>query len=105
MLKNTLDTAESLDHICPVVVQVPQLTVMLLMRPPERVLLENLILLEVLPDSPSLVVSQSKAILLEKGIDSRDSSVPRVIKVFESQPSILGLSFLSFQCVFRPHSL
>jgi hypothetical protein len=47
-----------------------------LMRPPERVLLENLVLLEVLSDSPSLVVSQCESVFLEQRIDAWNSTVP-----------------------------
>jgi hypothetical protein len=42
MFEDALHTSESLNHICTVVVQVPQLAVMALVRPPERILLQNL---------------------------------------------------------------
>lgn len=58
MLKDTLDTTEGLDHISAVVVEVPQLTIMFLMSPPEWVLLEYLILLEVLSNSPTFIVGK-----------------------------------------------
>ncbi len=58
MLKDALHTSESLDHISTVVVEIPQLTIMFLMSPPEGVLLEDLILLEVLSNSPTLIVSK-----------------------------------------------
>ena len=54
-----LHSSKSLDHVCSVVVKVPEFTVMLLMSPPEWVLFEDLVLLEVLSHSPSLVVCQS----------------------------------------------
>jgi hypothetical protein len=57
---------------------------MLLMSPPEGVLLEYLVLLEVLSHSPALIVGQCKSILLEKSVDPRDSSIPRVFEVSKS---------------------
>jgi hypothetical protein len=42
MFEDALHTSESLNHIRTVVVQVPQLAVMALVRPPERILLQNL---------------------------------------------------------------
>jgi hypothetical protein len=58
VLKDALDTTESLDHISAVVVEVPQLSIMFLMGPPEGVLLEYLILLEVLSNSPTLIIGK-----------------------------------------------
>ena len=58
MLKDTLYATECLDHIRSVIVQVPQLTIVLLMSPPEWVLLKDLILLEVLTNAPSFVISE-----------------------------------------------
>ena len=65
VLENTFNTAKSLNHVRAVVVQVPQLSVVFLVRPPKRILFEYLVLLEILPNSPALVVSQCEAILLE----------------------------------------
>ena len=42
VLQDTLNTAQCLDHVCTVVVQIPQLPVMTLVSPPERVLLQDL---------------------------------------------------------------
>ena len=42
VFQNALDTAEWLDHVRSVVVQVPQFAVVSLMRPPERILFQNL---------------------------------------------------------------
>ena len=53
----TFDATERLNHVSPVVVEIPQLAVVFLMRPPERVLFEHLVLLEILPDSPAFVIS------------------------------------------------
>jgi len=65
MLKNGLNTTESLNHIGSVIVEIPELTIMLLMCPPEGILLKDLILLEILSHSPSLIVSKGQSILLE----------------------------------------
>lgn len=42
VLQNAFHTTQGLDHVCPVVVQVPELPIMPLVCPPERVLLQNL---------------------------------------------------------------
>lgn len=42
MLQNPFYTAECLNHVRPVIVQVPQFTVMTLVSPPEWILLQHL---------------------------------------------------------------
>jgi len=42
MLKDAFYTSKSLDHICTVVVQVPQLAIMALVCPPEWILFQDL---------------------------------------------------------------
>lgn len=42
VLQNAFHTTQGLDHVCAVVVEVPELAVMPLVCPPERVLLQNL---------------------------------------------------------------
>lgn len=84
VLQNALHSSQSLDDVCPVVVQVPKLAVMALMGPPEGVLLQHLVLLEVSPHSPALVISQGVAILLEKGVDSGHAPVPRVLQILDT---------------------
>lgn len=42
MLQDALHAAQSLDHVCAVVVQVPQFAVVPLVGPPERILLQHL---------------------------------------------------------------
>lgn len=42
VLQNALHTAQCLDHVCAVVVEVPKLAIMPLMCPPKGVLLQNL---------------------------------------------------------------
>jgi len=65
MFKNTLNTTQSLYHICSVVVQIPKLSVMFLMRPPKRILFQNLVLFKVLTNTPAFIISQSKPIFLK----------------------------------------
>lgn len=52
-----------LNHIRPVVIQVPKLAIVTLVSPPERVLPQNLVLFEVRPHSPTLVVRERMPIL------------------------------------------
>jgi hypothetical protein len=42
MLQNSFDTTQCLYHVRSVVVEVPQLSIVPLMRPPEWILLEDL---------------------------------------------------------------
>ena len=49
---------------------------MALVGPPEGILAEQLVLLEVSPHSPALVIGQGVAVFLEEGVDSRDAPVP-----------------------------
>lgn len=42
MLQNALHSAQSLNHVRAVVVQVPEFAVMSLVGPPERILLQHL---------------------------------------------------------------
>lgn len=76
VLENPFHASKCLNHVSSVVVEIPEFAVVLLMRPPERVLLENLVLLEVLSDSPSLVVSQCESVFLEQCIDAWNATVP-----------------------------
>ena len=85
VLKNALHTSQGLDDICPVVVQVPQLAIMALVGPPEGVLLQHLVLLEVRAHTPALVVGQGVTILLEQGVDPGDTSIPGVLQVLYEQ--------------------
>ena len=52
--KENLNSTESLNHICAVVVQVPQLPIVTLVSPPERIVPCDLILLELRSDAPAL---------------------------------------------------
>jgi hypothetical protein len=81
MLKDALHTSEGLNHISSVVVQVPQLAIVLLVGPPEGVLLQNLVLFEVLPHSPAFIIGQGQSVFLEKGVYPWNTSVPAVFKV------------------------
>ena len=54
---------------------------MALVCPPEGVLLQDLVLLEVSAHAPALVVGQRVAVLGEQGVDARDAPVPAVLQV------------------------
>ena len=60
------------------------------MRPPEWVLLENLILFEILPHSPAFIICKSQSIFLEQSIDARNTTVPAILEVIQGQPVILS---------------
>lgn len=113
VFQNAFYTTQGLDHVCTVVVQVPEFAVMTLMCPPERVLLQNLdgkastiklpgvycprflaqwwvllvqgnsiipsmylVLLKVSSNTPAFIISQCVPVLLEKGVDSRNATIP-----------------------------
>ena len=105
VLQDALHTAQGLNHVSSVVVQVPELAVVSLMRPPERVLLQNLVSLELGSDSPALVVGESVAILLEQGVDSGNSAIPRILQIFERDSPVLSSGLLSFKGILCPHAL
>jgi len=95
MFQNTFNSSQGLDDISSIVIKVPEFSVVTLVSPPERVVFDNVILFEILSDSPSFVISQSKSVLLEKSVDSRNTVVPALFKVVKSQSSVLGLGLLS----------
>ena len=76
MLKNAFHATERLDNVCAIVVEVPEFAIMALVRPPEGVLLQQLELLEVCAHTPSLVIRQRMAILLEQCVDAWNAPVP-----------------------------
>lgn len=83
MLKNAFNTTQSLNHIRSVVVQIPQFSVVPLMRPPERVLLQDLVGLELRSHSPTFIVGQRVAVLLEERVNAGNTTVPAVVQIFE----------------------
>ena len=57
---------------------------MALVGPPEGVLLEQLVLLEVGAHAPALVVRQRVAVLGEQRVDARDAAVPAVLQILHA---------------------
>eukprot|EP00964_Phaeocystis_antarctica_P078146 scaffold48598_cov65-Phaeocystis_antarctica.AAC.1 len=105
VLEDALDAAERLDHVGAVVVEVPQLAVVPLVRPPEGVLPHDLELLELRAHAPALVVGQRVPVLLEEGVDARDAAVPAVLEVLERQPPVLRVGLLPLERVLGPDAL
>jgi len=105
MLKDAFYTSKSLDHICTVVVQVPQLAIMALVCPPEWILFQDLILLEFRSNSPPLIIRQSMSVLLKQRIDTRYASVPTVLQILQCESPVLCIGLLSLQCILSPHTL
>ncbi len=99
VLQNALHTPQGLDDICSVVVQVPQLAIVALVGPPEGVLLQHLVLLEVRAYTPALVISQGVTILLEQGVDPGDTSIPGVLQVLHEQRLQGMTSGHKFECL------
>lgn len=102
VLKDRLDSSKGSDDVDSVVVELPELSVVPLGRPPERVVLEELVLLPVDPDSPSLVIRERVSVLLEERVDSGDSSIPRVLEILEREPSVLSGGLLPLHRVLAP---
>ena len=105
VLEDALDAAQRLDHVRAVVVEVPQLPVMALVRPPEGVLPHDLVLFELRPYAPALVIRERVPVFLEERVDARDAAIPRVLKVLQGEPAILRVGLLALQSVLGPNSL
>mmetsp|Transcript_27924 Transcript_27924/g.90699 ORF Transcript_27924/g.90699 Transcript_27924/m.90699 type:complete len:205 (-) Transcript_27924:4267-4881(-) len=105
MLQNALNSSKRLDDIGSVIVQIPQLAIVSLVSPPEGIRFQQLILLPISSDSPTLVVSQGVTIFLKQSVDSGNASVPRILKIFQSKTSVLCVCLLPLQCIFSPYSL
>lgn len=90
VFKNTLNTTQSLNHVSSIVVQVPQLTIVLLVTPPERVLFQNLVLLEVLSDTPAFIVSKRESVFLEQCVYARNTAVPAIFEIIQSKTTVLS---------------
>ena len=147
MLEDALDAPERLDHVRPVIIQVPELAVVSLMGPPafcrvscrdrgargfsrrdgrstavasyspvlpetgpgstskrsaptssedtdtlpERVLPQDLVLLEVRSTPPPFIIRERVPIFLEERVDPRYPSIPGVLEIFERQAPVLGV--------------
>ena len=63
VLQNSFHPAQRLDHVRPVVVQVPKFSVVLSVGPPEGVMPEHLVSLELGAHSPPAVVREGVAVL------------------------------------------
>ena len=56
MLEDALNAAKRLDHVGAIIVEIPKFAVVTLMRPPEWILLENLVRFELGAHTPAFVV-------------------------------------------------
>ena len=81
MLENCLHTTERLNHIRAIRVQIPQLSIMPLAGPPERIALHVLINLEFGPRPETLIEAQCTAVFLEQSVDTRQAAVPAIFKI------------------------
>mmetsp|Transcript_25456 Transcript_25456/g.58663 ORF Transcript_25456/g.58663 Transcript_25456/m.58663 type:complete len:336 (+) Transcript_25456:2317-3324(+) len=105
VLQDAFNTPQGLDHVGAVVVQVPELAIMALVCPPERILAVHLILLEVLAHTPALVKGQGVSVLLEQGVDAWNTAVPCILQVLQRETPVLCVGFLALQGVLSPHTL
>merc|ERR1719318_1929485 len=105
VLQDPLHPTQGLDHVSPVVVQVPEFTIVSLMGPPEWVLFQHLVSLKLCPHSPSLVICKGVSVLLEQGVDPGDAPVPAVLQVLQCEPPVLCGCFLPLESILSPHSL
>ena len=105
MLQNGLDTSECLDDVRTVSVQIPELTVVTLARPPERVALHVLVDLELHAGPEPLVEAKRTPIFLEQGVDSGQTAIPAVFQILERETTVLLVGFEALLRVFRPYAL
>ena len=89
MFENTLDATKCLNHVGTVIVQIPQFTVVTLVCPVERIVLQQLVLFEIGTDTPALVVRERVSIFLEERIDTRNTTIPRIFQILKRQSAIL----------------
>ena len=68
-------------------------------------LLAHLVLFEVSPDPPPLVIGQGVSVLLEQGVDTGNPPVPGVLQILQSETSVLSIGLTSLETVLRPHTL
>ena len=112
VLENALDTSQSSDDIHTVVVELPQLAIMALRRPPEGIatderersartedaieglLFEELVLLPVRAHTPTTIIRKSMTVLLEQSVDTWDTTVPAVLKILERETTVLRVRLL-----------
>jgi hypothetical protein len=80
----------NLNNVCTVVVEVPELAIVLVVRPPERVGTHACELLVLLPHAPTNVERERMAVLLEQRVDARDAPVPGVFQVLLKMRIIPG---------------
>src|SRR5690242_7747413 len=78
---------------------------MALACPPEGVALHVLVDLEFSPGAEALVEAKCAAVLLEKGVNTRQTTVPAVFQVLKCQSAVLLLSFLTLLRVLHPDAL
>ena len=64
-----------------------------------------LVKLELRPSSETLVEREGRAILLEQGVNSGQTTVPRVLQILQGQSSTLLVGFQALLRVLRPHAL
>ena len=76
VLQNRFHATQMLDHVRAVVVQVPQTTVVALVRPPHLVVPQQRVLLEHQTHAVALVVRQRVTVLLEQRVDARQTQLP-----------------------------
>ena len=105
VFQNPFDPTQCLNHVRAVIVEVPQLAVVALVRPPKRVGAKNAVFVEFQPCPPAFVVGQRVPVFLKQRVDPRNSTVPRIFQIFQRQPSVLTHGLLPLQGVLRPDAL
>jgi hypothetical protein len=68
VFQDCFHTSETLNHVCAVCVKIPELSVVALARPPERVGLHVLVDLELRPSTETLVEAECATVFLKQGI-------------------------------------
>mmetsp|Transcript_42357 Transcript_42357/g.95840 ORF Transcript_42357/g.95840 Transcript_42357/m.95840 type:complete len:278 (-) Transcript_42357:3555-4388(-) len=105
VLQDAFNPAQGLDHVRPVVVEVPKLPVVPGMCPPEGILPHQSVLFKLGAHPPPFVVGQRVPVLLEERVDAGDAAVPRVLQVLEGEAPVLGVGLLPLESVLGPYAL
>ena len=105
VLQDSLHAPQRLNHVGPVRVEIPQLPVVTLMRPPERVHPQHRLLLEHGLHTPSPVVGKRVPILAEERVDSWHAPIPQVLQILQCELLVLRVGLLLLERVLGPDPL
>ena len=94
-----------MNHVCPVILQIPKLAIMSVVRPCKWICFVKAVFLEQKSQSPALVICKGMPIFLKQRVDPWNTAVPKRVQVFNSHLSVLETSFAAYACIVAPNSV